>query len=62
VPLDPALIFSLEFETTYGEVSYPKERFTKNITSIKENGNISFLGQQVKMLCVKLSLLRMIRM
>ncbi|MGE0087880.1 MAG: hypothetical protein AB7S50_00210 [Bacteroidales bacterium] len=44
MPLDPALSFSLEFETTYGEVKYPKERFTKNITSIKENSKHQFSG------------------
>ncbi len=44
MPLDPALNFSLEFETTYGEVKYPKERFLKNITSIKENGKHQFSG------------------
>lgn len=44
MPLDPALNFSLEFETTYGEVKFPRDRFSKNITSIKENSKHQFKG------------------
>jgi hypothetical protein len=44
MPLDPAINFSLEFETTYGEVKFPRDRFGKNITSIKENSKYQFIG------------------
>ncbi|OFX85777.1 MAG: hypothetical protein A2W99_05605 [Bacteroidetes bacterium GWF2_33_16] len=44
MPLDATINFSLEFETTYGEVKFPRERFSKKITSIKENSKYQFAG------------------
>ena len=43
-PLDPSLPFSLEFDATYGEIKFSRDRFSKNITSIKEDSKYQFKG------------------
>ncbi|MFC2150945.1 hypothetical protein ACFLSE_00320 [Bacteroidota bacterium] len=44
LPLDPALEFSLEFETTYGDVDFPKDRIKVRNLNIKESSKHSFEG------------------
>ena len=44
IPLDPALEFSLDFNTTYGDVDFPKDRIKVRDIYIKDDGKQSFEG------------------
>ncbi len=44
MPLGPALEFSLDFETLYGDVDFPKNRIKIKDFHIKESSKQSFEG------------------
>lgn len=44
LPLDAAINFSLEFDATYGDIKFPRERFNKRSLLIKENSKFQFEG------------------
>lgn len=47
MPLDPKLEFSLDFETNYGKVNFPKGRVRINSMSDKDGSKYSFEGSTV---------------